>query len=190
MGGFHDPAGLSAPRVPSKRGTSDQHDGSRNEMGVLPLRPPGFKTLFGRGRCKPRRWATRGNNGPWCIATCNVEASAPQIINLCDRRWIIEPGFRDTKDLCFGMGTGVLRMPKPQRRDRPLLFNAFAIVLVGAAGESLDMDRRLKVNTLNHRTHSLFLQGRILYNPMSNVPKIRACLLIDLFSNHILNFLY
>ena len=76
------------------------------------------------------------------------------------RRWTIEPGFRDTKDLRFGMGLGVLRIADPHRRDRLLLLNAFAIVLLtllGAAGESLDMDRHLKVNTARRRTHSLFL---------------------------------
>ncbi|ABE64646.1 hypothetical protein Nham_3971 [Nitrobacter hamburgensis X14] len=67
--------------------------------------------------------------------------------------------FRDTKDLRFGMGLGVLRIADPQRRDRLLLLNAFAIVLLtllGPAGESLGMDRHLKVNTAKRRTHSLF----------------------------------
>jgi hypothetical protein len=31
--------------------------------------------------------------------------------------------------------------------------------MLGAAGESLGMDRHLKVNTAKHRTHSLFRQG-------------------------------
>ena len=59
-------------------------------------------------------------------------------------------------------GDGVLRISDPQRRDRLLLLNAFAIVLLtllGAAGESLGMDRHLKSNTAKHRTHSLFRQG-------------------------------
>ena len=64
------------------------------------------------------------------------------------------------------MGLSVLRIADPQRRDRLLLLNAFAIVLLtllGAAGESLGMDRHLKVNTAKHRTHSLFRQGCMLY---------------------------
>ena len=78
------------------------------------------------------------------LATSHAEASAPQIINFYAKRWTIEPGFRDTKDFRFGMGMGVLRIGDPQRRDRLLLLNAFAIVLLtllGAAGESLGMDR-------------------------------------------------
>ena len=43
-----------------------------------------------------------------------------QIVNLYAKRWTIEPGFRDTKDLRFGMGLSVLRIGDPQRRDRPL----------------------------------------------------------------------
>jgi hypothetical protein len=76
-------------------------------------------------------------------------------MNYYAKRWTIEPGFRDTKDLRFGMGLSVLRIADPQRRDRLLLLNAFAIVLLtllGAAGESLNMDRHLKVNTAKHRT--------------------------------------
>ena len=66
----------------------------------------------------------------WCLATSHAEASARQIINSYAKRWTIEPGFRDTKDLRFGMGMGVLRnlgpptarqAASPQRlRDRSL----------------------------------------------------------------------
>src|SRR5208337_4161325 len=76
----------------------------------------------------------------WCLAASNAEASARAIMNYYAKRWTIEPGFRDTKDLRFGMGLSVLRIADPQRRDRLLLLNAFAIVLLtllGAAGESL-----------------------------------------------------
>ena len=55
-------------------------------------------------------------------------------------RWDIEPSFRDTKDLRFGLCA--VRIADPQRRDRLLLLNAFAVVLLtllGAAGESLGM---------------------------------------------------
>ncbi len=68
----------------------------------------------------------------------------------------MEPSFRDTKDPRFGMGLGILRIADPHRRDRLLLLNAFAILLLtllGAAGESLGMDRDLKVNTTKRRTH-------------------------------------
>ena len=54
----------------------------------------------------------------------------------------IEPSFRDTKDLRFGMGMGSIRISTPERRDRLLLINAFAmalLTLLGAAGEALGM---------------------------------------------------
>ncbi len=97
----------------------------------------------------------------WRLAASKAEATAREIINAYSRRWTIEPSFRDTKDLRFGMGLSVLRIADPQRRARLLLLNAFAIVLLtmlGAAGESLGMDRHFKSNTVKHRTHSLFRQ--------------------------------
>lgn len=118
----------------------------------------------------------------WCLAASNAEASAREIMNLYARRWTIEPGFRDTKDLRFGMGLSTLRIGDPQRRDRLLLLNAFAIVLLtllGAAGESLGMDRHLKSNTARHRTHSLFRQGCMLYEMIPNMPDVRLRPLIE-----------
>src|SRR5271168_1851933 len=113
---------------------------------------------------------------PWCLATSHAEATAREITNYYAKRWTIEPGFRDTKDLRFGMGMSVLRIADPQRRDRLFLLNAFAIVLLtllGAAGESLGMDRHLKVNTAKRRTHSLFRQGCMLYELIPNMPEAR-----------------
>ena len=124
----------------------------------------------------------------WCLAASNAGATARQIMNYYAKRWTIEPGFRDTKDLRFGMGLSVLRIADPQRRDRLLLLNAFAIVLLtllGAAGESLGMDRHLKVNTAKRRTHSLFRQGCMLYELIPNMPKVRLQPLIARFSEYI-----
>lgn len=121
----------------------------------------------------------------WCLAASNAEAGAREIMNLYAKRWTIEPGFRDTKDLRFGMGMSALRIGDPQRRDRLLLLNAFAIVLLtllGAAGESLGMDRHLKSNTAKHRTHSLFRQGCMLYDMIPNMPEVRLSPLIERFS--------
>src|SRR5277367_5955407 len=66
--------------------------------------------------------------------------------------------------------------------------NAFAIVLLtllGAAGESLGMDRHLKVNTAKHRTHSLFRQGCMLYELIPNMPEFRLRPLIARFGEYI-----
>src|SRR6202142_919099 len=99
---------------------------------------------------------------PWCLAASEGKASARVIMNYYAKRWTIEPNFRDTKDLRFGMGMSALRIADPQRRDRLFPLNAFAIILLtllGAAGESLGMDRHLKVNTSKRRIHSLFRQA-------------------------------
>ncbi len=124
----------------------------------------------------------------WCLAASNAEATAREIMNYYAKRWTIEPGFRDTKDLRFGMGLSVLRIADPQRRDRLLLLNAFAIVLLtllGAAGESLSMDRHLKVNTAKHRTHSLFRQGCMLYELIPNMPEARLRPLVARFREYL-----
>ena len=125
---------------------------------------------------------------PWCLAASNSEATARDLTNYYAKRWTIDPGFRDTKDLRVGMGLGVLRISDPQRRDRLLLLNAFAIVLLtllGAAGESLGMDRHLKSNTSKHRTHSLFRQGCMLYELIPNMPDGRLRPLIEQYAKFI-----
>ena len=96
--------------------------------------------------------------------------------------WDIEPSFRDSKNLRFGMGMSALRIDDPQRRDRLLLLNAFAILLLtilGAAGESLGMDRQLRTSTVKRRVHSLFRQGCLLYDLIPNMPELRLRPLIE-----------
>jgi Transposase DDE domain len=120
---------------------------------------------------------------PWCLVTGNRDATAPQIIKLYSKRWTVEPSFRDTKDLRFGLGA--VRIADPQRRDRLLLLNAFAVVLLtrlGAAGESLGMDRHLKSNTVKTRSHSLFRQGCMLYDLTPNMPEHRLRPLIERYA--------
>lgn len=118
----------------------------------------------------------KGMKEPWCIAASHRDDSAREIVNHYAKRWSIEPGFRDEKDLRFGMGLSALRIADPQRRDRLLLLSALAIVLLtllGAAGESLGLDRLLKSNTSKRRTHSLFRQGCLLYDLIPNMPETR-----------------
>jgi hypothetical protein len=122
---------------------------------------------------------------PWCLVTGNGDATAPQIIKLYSKRWRVEPSFRDTKDLRFGMGLSASRIGDPQRRDRLLLLNAFAVVLLtllGAAGESLGMDRHLKSNTVKTRSHSLFRQGSMLYDLIPNMPENRLKPLVERYA--------
>jgi DDE family transposase len=122
---------------------------------------------------------------PWCLVASDGSATAPQIVTLYAKRWKVEPSFRDTKDLRFGLGLSSARISDPQRRDRLLLLNAFAVVLLtllGAAGESLGMDRHLKSNTVKTRTHSLFRQGCMLYDLIPNMPEHRLKPLIQRYA--------
>ena len=124
----------------------------------------------------------KGMKEAWHLAASDATASACEIMNYYAKRWTIEPGFRDTKDLRFGMGLSVLRIGDPQRRDRLLLLNALAILLLtllGAAGESLGMDRSLRTSTVKRRVHSLFRQGCLLYNLIPNMPEQRLRPLVE-----------
>jgi hypothetical protein len=122
---------------------------------------------------------------PWCLATSERDATAATLINHYSKRWTIEPQFRDTKDLRFGMGLSSTRVGDPMRRDRLLLISAFAttlLTLLGAVGESLGMDRLLKSNTSKTRTHSLFRQGCMLYELIPNMPEHRLRPLMEKFA--------
>ena len=125
----------------------------------------------------------KGMKEAWRLAASDATASASQIVNLSAKRWTIEPGFRDTKDLRFGMGLSVLRIGDPQRRDRLLLLNALAILLLltllGAAGGSLAMDRSLRTSTVKRRVHSLFREGCLLYDLIPNMPEQRLTPLVE-----------
>jgi hypothetical protein len=126
---------------------------------------------------------------PWCLAASDPQGQTRTLINYYGKRWAIESSFRDTKDLRFGMGLGALHIASPERRDRLLLINAFAIVLLtllGAAGESLGMDRHLKANTVKRRTHSLFRQGCMLYDLIPTMLEERLRPLIERFSQLLL----
>jgi hypothetical protein len=103
----------------------------------------------------------------WCLATSRQDLGAREIAGMYGKRWRIETGFRDTKDLRFGMGLRAVRLKDPERRDRLLLLNAFAtffLILLGVAAEATGMDKRLRCGTSKKRTHSLFRQGCILFD--------------------------
>jgi len=128
----------------------------------------------------------KGMKDAWHLATSDGQAATRAIINLYSRRWSIEPGFRDTKDLRFGMGLSSVRVGDPYRRDRLLLISAIAIVLLtllGGAGEALGMDRLLKSNTVKRRVHSLFRQGCLYYDAILNMPEPNLCALMERFQD-------
>ena len=133
----------------------------------------------------------KGMKQAWCIAASDPTAVTGALIKWYAKRWGIEPQFRDTKDLHFGMGLSETSISKPDKRDRLLLISAIAVLvltLFGAVGEKLGMDRYLKVNTVKHRTMSLFRQGCNYYNQMlrmakSEIKKFLTCFL-DLLNEH------
>ena len=55
----------------------------------------------------------------WHLAASDGAATAREIINLYSRRWTIEPGFRDTKDLRFGMGLSAVPSVTTMLRQSP-----------------------------------------------------------------------
>jgi hypothetical protein len=127
----------------------------------------------------------QGMKEPWCLAASSPTATASSLTRYYAKRWGIECGFRDTKDLRFGMGMGTAHVSTPERRDRLWLLNAFAVALLtllGTAGEALGYDRHLKSNTVKRRTHSLFRQGCMLYELIPTMPEPRLRPLIEKFA--------
>lgn len=126
----------------------------------------------------------KGMKDAWHLAASDATATPRAIIDLYSRRWSIEPEFRDTKDLRFGMGLSSTRVGDPYRRDRLLLLSAIAVLLLtllGGAGEALGMDRMLKSNTVKRRVHSLFRQGCLYYDAIPNMPEKDLTALMERF---------
>jgi hypothetical protein len=124
----------------------------------------------------------------WCLAV-RGSISGADAVRLYGRRFTIEEAFRDTKDPRYGLGLTATHIRDPFRRDRLLLIAAMAmtlLTLLGAAGESLGMDRMLKANTVKTRTHSLFRQGCAYYAAIPNMPTPRLTPLIQRFREFIL----
>jgi hypothetical protein len=110
------------------------------------------------------------------------------LVAVSSERWTIEPSFRDTKDLRFGMGLAQLRIGDPMRRDRLLFLNALAVkllTLLGAAGESLGMDRDLRTSTVSRRSYSLFRPGYMWFGLIPNMPEPRLKPLLARFDEMI-----
>jgi len=126
----------------------------------------------------------KGMKEPWCLATSMAEASAAEVVALYRMRFTIEESFRDVKDIRFGMGLSSVRIAEPDRRDRLLLVSALAcalLTLLGAAGESLGMERHLKANTVKKRTYSLFRQGCMYYEAIPMMPQSQLLPLMNRF---------
>jgi hypothetical protein len=130
-----------------------------------------------------------GMQAPWCLAIGGATITGAQAVRLYGRRFTIEETFRDLKDPRYGLGMSTTHIGDPRRRDRLLLICAMAMTLLtqlGAAGESLGMDRMLKANTAKKRTHSLFRQGCLYYAALATMPPDRANPLLLRFGEYVL----
>ncbi|ATB42136.1 transposase [Cystobacter fuscus] len=128
----------------------------------------------------------KGMKEAWCLATSLKEATAAFVVGLYGKRFRTEETFRDMKDLRFGMGLSSVRVRSTERRDRLLLVSALAcalLTLLGAAGESLGMERYLKANTVKTRTYSLFRQGCEYYQAIPMMPEEQLVPLMERFAS-------
>lgn len=69
--------------------------------------------------------------------------------------------------------------------NRLFFISAIAVALLtllGAAGESIGFDRKLKVNTVKTRTHSLLRQGMFYYKFLKNFTQDEHAKLLDTFN--------
>jgi hypothetical protein len=120
---------------------------------------------------------SKGMKEPRFLACRDPEIMARGAVRLYGRRFTIEENFRDAKNEYLGMALSASRIKSAGRRDRLLLVNALATAMMtslGAAGESLGWDRKLKANTSKKRTHSLFFQGSYYYGALRTMPLERA----------------
>lgn len=107
----------------------------------------------------------KGMKAAWFLVS-NTDLKTSEIIKCYSKRWKIEPFFRDLKDGRFGMGLEQTHIKSSERRDRLMLVLALSyllLVVLGQAGEQIGFDKKLKVNTVKTRTHSLFRQGQFYY---------------------------
>lgn len=121
----------------------------------------------------------------WYLVSNCKNKTTRELINLYGRRWKIEPYFRDVKDQRFGFGLSQTHIKSAERRDRLFLIIAITYVLLtllGAAGEQIGFDKKLKVNTVKTRTHSLIRQGMFYYKFFDNFTEEEKSTLMIFFN--------
>lgn len=126
---------------------------------------------------------------PWILVS-NAELKTREVINCYSKRWKIEPYFRDLKDGRFGYGLRATHILASDRRDRLMLIVALSYMLLlqlGQAGEPLGFDKKLKVNTVKTRTHSLFRQGKYYYEHFVNFKEWERDDLLEAFEKILAN---
>jgi hypothetical protein len=131
----------------------------------------------------------RGMKEAWCLAVGGGTFTGATAVQGYARRFTIEESFRDTKDPRYGLGVSATHVHDVKRRDRLLLICAMAMTLLtvlGAAGESLGMDRMLKANTVKTRTHSLFREGCQYYAAIPAMQQAPLTPLVQRFVEYLL----
>lgn len=121
----------------------------------------------------------------WYLVSNRKDLSGADVVKNYAKRWRIEPYFRDIKDQRFGMGLDATHIGTSERRDRLFFISAIAVAiltLLGAAGESIGFDRKLKVNTVKTRTHSLLRQGMFYYKFLQKFTEDERTKLLDAFN--------
>ena len=102
----------------------------------------------------------------WCLACSLENRSLKTVKKYYSKRWSTECSYRDEKDFYSGLGVYKSRIKSVQRRDRMLAIVAIAIIILtflGHVSEKLNLDKKLRSNTVDYRTHSLFNQGLYLF---------------------------
>jgi len=109
----------------------------------------------------------KGMKEAW-ILIASRPGDKDNVVKSYSRRFTCEENFRDEKDYRFGLGFKETRVTTTERRDRFLIINSIATIIMtilGAAGEKVGCDKQLRANTVrSYRTHSLFRQGREYFN--------------------------
>lgn len=121
----------------------------------------------------------------WYLVSNRGDLTGSEIVRCYGKRWTIESYFRDIKNQRFGMGLSETHIRSPDRRDRLFFISAIVIALLtllGAAGERIGFDRKLKVNTVKRRTHSLLNQGIFYYNYTNNFNELEKSRLLAVFN--------
>lgn len=135
-----------------------------------------------------------GMKDAWILAS-SIAGRKEYVVGLYGRRFTCEENFRDEKDDRFGVGFKETRVSTPERRDRFVLINAIATILLtllGFAGEREGLDRMLRANTERRkRTHSLYQQGKQYFMQHVSVSTVKVryafeCLLYDM--RHVTDF--
>lgn len=131
----------------------------------------------------------KGMKAPWVLVS-NADMKTREVVNCYSKRWKIEPYFRDLKDGRFGYGLRETHILASGRRDRLMLIVALSYTLLlqlGQAGEQIGFDKKLKVNTVKTRTHSLFRQGQNYYEDFASFTEEEQDKLLEEFEKILSN---